>query len=231
MSAKRISLSATIDAANAMAFWNRDISTRDRAAMAGAIAATRGQVGAYANTFALSARERKQGVRLFTGERVTNAAARHITGEEGCRALLLLGDRKTAAALKAASAALLECLRRSEEECRQMRMGGNPGCFCCGPCTASVWRHITAGGLDRHEERLTRGLARLRQLRRGEGKWQYFPFWYTVSALVEMDIPAAAGELKYVEPSLTRAASRKSNGSDDAASRRSEIARRALTKL
>jgi hypothetical protein len=233
MSSLRGSLSETIDAANSAVFWSRDISSRERAAMADIISASQGQPGAYADTFALSSRERTQGIRLFTGERVTSAAARHITGEEGCRALLLLGGRgrEAARALTAASEALLECLRRSEADLRGTRMGGSPGSFCCGPCSASVWRHVTAGGLDRHEERLGRGLQRLRRLRTGEGKWQYFPFWYTVSALIEMDIAPAAEELRYAEPLLARAASRKSNGVDDPSNRRSEIARRALAKL
>jgi len=50
--------------------------------------------------------ERSAGIRLFTGERVTNAAARHIAGEEACRALLLL--KANSAAVKKAMAEATE---------------------------------------------------------------------------------------------------------------------------
>jgi hypothetical protein len=50
--------------------------------------------------------------------------------------------------------------------------------------------------LDRQEERLRKGVGGLlRQHRAGEAKWRVFPFWYTVLALVEIDLSEAGNEL------------------------------------
>ena len=88
---------------------------------------------------------------FFTGERTTSASARHISGEEACRVLRLLNvkSRTVNDALREATDALQRCLIRGEEA-MDHRMGGNPGIFCCGRCSVSVWRHIVVGGFDRH---------------------------------------------------------------------------------
>lgn len=220
-----------IDAVNDACFWDGKLAASDRVRIAKQIASTQGKPGAYAATFALDATERKKGIHLFTGEVTKSAAARHIAGEEACRALLLLGinDKPVQDALTNASQSLLEVLRRSEYEHADATMGGNPGTFCCCRCSVSVWRHITAGGLDRGEERLAGGLKKLKQYRKA-GRWGAFPFWYTMSALAEMEIPQAKPEIKYVADLLERATKRTSSGNpfDD---RRSEIARRCLAKI
>lgn len=220
-----------IDAVNDACFWQGKIATGDQAKLARQIVSCQGKPGAYANTFALSETERKAGITLFTGEITKSAAARHIAGEEACRALLLLGsvDQASQDALARASNELLSVLGRSEKD-RQSRMGGNPGTFCCGRCSVSIWRHLTAGGLDRMEERLLAGLKRLKAHRSDDGRWGIFPFWYTLSALVEIDISPVKTEIRYAAPMLERAAKRKtaSNAFDE---RRIEIARRCLQKI
>lgn len=218
-----------IDAVNDACFWNGKLTDRKR--IANEIASAQGMPGAYANTFALSPSERQEGVRLFTGEVTKSAAARHIAGEEACRALLLLdlNDKPVIEALTNASRALLEVLRRSEHEHRDSTMGGNPGTFCCCRCSVSVWRHITAGGLDRGEERLTGGLKKLKQYRK-DGRWGAFPFWYTMSALAEMEIPQVKPEIRYVAKLLERSAKRTSSA-NVYEERRGEVARRCLQKI
>lgn len=220
-----------IDAVNDACFWQGSLSASDRKKLAKQIASTQGKPGSYADTFALDESEQKKGIRLFTGEITTSAAARHIAGEEACRALLLLDvdDASVTKALDAASANLLKCLHRSEHECPDQRMGGNPGAFCCGRCSVAVWRHVTGGGLDRAEDRLLGGLKILKR-HRENGRWAIFPFWYTVSALAEMDVPQVKAEIKYAAPLLERAA-KKSSSANPFEDRRSEIARRCLQKI
>jgi hypothetical protein len=224
-------LSHTIDQVNAAFFWCEKLTKAKRIKLAKSIVAAHRKPGAYANTFALSDEERKKGISLFTGERTFSASARHISGEEACRALRLLevNDRRVKSALREATEGLQECLVRCQSVTGS-RMGGNPGIFCCGRCTVSLWRHIVAGGFDRREERLRAGVGRLKDFRDGKGRWAVFPFWYTLSALVEIDLPEALEEIRYAAPILERAVKRESP-SDEFERRRCEISRRGLAKL
>jgi hypothetical protein len=91
-----------------------------------------------------------------------------------------------------------------------------------------LWRNLLSGGLDRQEERLRRGVGeQLRAQRSGDGKWRVFPFWYTVLALSEMDLPEARHELEYAAPALEQAAERRP-ASSVVGERRRALARRAL---
>jgi hypothetical protein len=222
------SLSQTVDAVGAALFEERKLSAAERNKAAEWIAARQGLPGAYAGTFAGFPGERERGITVFTGERITSASARHILGEEACRALRLLSvrSRSVSAALERATEGLQSCLERAASDPRN----SNPGRFCCGKCTIGLWRHLTAGGLDRQEERLRRGVRHLQQVRDGEGEWRAFPFWYTVLALSEVDAPEAKKELRYAAPALERAAARKPAKSAFS-QRRHEIARRALARI
>lgn len=204
---KKTSLSSTLDAINEAAFEQRELPTAERTAAAQWIASRQGLTGAYADTFAGFPAERDKGIVVFTGERITSASARHILGEEACRTLRLLGvrDAQVRAALARADAGLMSCLARAAEDPRN----SNPGRFCCGKCTVGLWRNLLSGGLDRQEERLRKGVGReLPANRAGDGKWRVFPFWYTVLALSDMDLPEARKELAYAAPVLERTAKR-----------------------
>jgi hypothetical protein len=165
---------------------------------------------------------------VYTGERIASASARHILGEETCRALRRLGlsDARVVAALERADEGLMRCLVRAALDPRNT----NPGRYCCGKCTVGLWRNLLAGGLDRQEERLRRGAGHLRTMRDGKGQWRVFPFWYTVLALSEMDFPEASREIKYAAPVLERAAER-APASTRTAVRRQALARRALERV
>ena len=220
------SLSRTLDAFNELTFDQRTLRPAERTGIARWIAARQGLPGAYADTFAGFPAERTNGIVVFTGERLTSASARHILGEEACRVLRLLSvrDASVQAALERANAGLMNCLTRAALDPRH----SNPGRFCCGKCSVGLWRNVLAGGLDRHEERLRKGVGQfLREHRAGDGKWRVFPFWYTVLALTEIDLPEARKELSYVAPVLERTAVRASPSSVHA-KRRYELARRAL---
>jgi hypothetical protein len=222
------SLSATVDAVNSAFFDGRTLSTRERLRVARWIAGRQGLPGAYADTFAGFPSERQKGITVFTGERVGSASARHILGEEACRALRLLDVREPSVgdALARATVGLMSCLDRAARDPRNT----NPGLYCCGKCSVGVWRHLVAGGLDRHEERLRRGVRHLRSVRDGQCEWRRFPFWYTVLALTDIDVPEARQELKYAAAHLERAATRPA-GPTRTAIRRQALARRALKEI
>ncbi len=222
------SLSRTVDAITAAIFDRHPLSTADRRHAARWIAARQGLPGAYGDTFAGFPAERETGIVLFTGERINSASARHILGEEASRVLRLLrvSDSVVTAALDRASEGLMRCLKRAAEDARHT----NPGLYCCGKCSVGLWRNLVAGGLDRQEERLRRGAAHLRSMRDGDGQWKRFPFWYTVLALSEIDLPEASRELKYAARTLKREAERPTP-SANYARRRHEVAARALARI
>jgi hypothetical protein len=223
------SLSQTLDAVGEQAFQQRALPAGERELIAHWIAARQGLPGAYADTFAGFPAERKEGILVFTGERISSASARHILGEEACRALRWLDvrDRSVRAALERADAGMMKNLARAALDPRNT----NPGKFCCGKCSVGLWRNLLSGGLDRREERLRRGVGEaLRAQRAGQGKWRVFPFWYTVLALTEMDLREAREELEYVAPVLERTAQR-APPSSRVGRRRQELARRSLAVI
>src|SRR5262245_25817245 len=119
------SLSETVDAVNEAIAGGLMISARDRKSVARWIASRQGLPGAYANTFAGFEREQRHGIRLFTGERVNSASARHILGEETCRVLRQLNVRDQAVnqALVRATEGLQQCLARAAADPRRTNIG------------------------------------------------------------------------------------------------------------
>ena len=224
----RHSLSRTVDAVNEAIFFGRTIPADERRAVARWIASRQGLPGAYGRLFAGFESEQTDGIRVFTGEHITSASARHILGEESCRALLLLdgSDRSVAAALTDATRWMIERVE-------QAAAGGGRnslGTYCCGKCTVGMWRNILAGGLDRRQRRLAAGLARLRAARTSPEGWRAFPFWYTVLALTEMNHAEARAELRYATARIEAEANRPP-GSTAYARRRNALARRALEQI
>ncbi len=216
------SLAATLDAANAVFFTRQSLRESDRRAAAKWIAARQGLPGSYAGMFAPTEADFCDGIRVFTGERIgTRAGTAHILGEEACRALILL-NVKNPQVQQALANATAGMLGRLPGERRI-------GMYCCGICSVSLWRHLAAGGLDRSEERLVAGIKILKTRRIGDGRWQPFPFWYTLLALHELDHPAALEELRYAAPSCDRFLQR-SPRQDRYARRRRILAERVLAK-
>ena len=199
------SLAATVDAVNEAHFLGRSIPRADRQRAAEWIAARQGLPGSYAGLFAPTKRD-FEGIRLFTGERIaTGAGVAHILGEEACRALILLGC-PTAGARKALAAACANMARRLGRGDRRN------GTYCCGKCSAALWRNLTVGGLTEQERMLRAGLRTLKKLRDGNGRWRVFPFYYTLSAVSEIDLPAARAERRYAAPTCERLLKRKPTG-------------------
>ena len=222
------SLSSTVDAVNEAFFFGQGIPAPERRAVAKWIAARQGLRGAYGQLFAGFESERTAGIKVFTGERMTSASARHILGEESCRALLLLDVKDSP--VRAAVGRASEWMTARVEQAAGDSPRNSLGAFCCGKCTVSLWRHLLAGGFDRREQRLALGLAKLRSSRDSAGAWRAFPFWYTVLALTEMDHPGAHSELRHAAEHLEVEAKR-IPGKTPFARRRNALARRALDEI
>ncbi|MFZ1947006.1 MAG: hypothetical protein WAW06_05620 [bacterium] len=111
------SLAGTIDAVSEALFFGRPIPRGEMRRAAGWLAGRQGLPGSYAGMFAPTSRDYSQGIRLFTGERISSGAATgHILGEEACRALLVLDPdvAEARAALVRATRSMDDCLRQSE---------------------------------------------------------------------------------------------------------------------
>jgi hypothetical protein len=195
------SLAATLDALNEVFFMDRSLTRRDSAALVRWIVSRQGLKGAYCSMFAPTTLDFKRGIRLFTGERVVSGAAiGHILGEESSRALILLNGSSPPAkeALQKASNGMMKALKRSETRWKVR------GFYCCGTCTASLWRNLAAGGLRQSKKRLMAGMKALKHYRDGNGKWRRFPFYYTMLTLTEIDLKSAGDEMRYAAPVCER---------------------------
>jgi hypothetical protein len=116
------SLGRTLDAVSEAIFYDRSIPGAEAHRVAAWIAGRRGLQGSYAGMFAPTAQDYAEGIRLFTGERISSGAATgHILGEEACRALIQLGStaRGAAEALTEATRSMDERLESSEADARR----------------------------------------------------------------------------------------------------------------
>jgi hypothetical protein len=191
------SLASLVDSLEERRYFGKSTPHVELLAAEREIASRQGLSGSYAGMFAPTQLDFRRGIRVFTGEPVrSRAAIAHILGEECCRLLLELdvNDRVVSEALARAENGMLERLRSAE----------HAGFYCCGICTASLWRHLAAGGLDRSVPRFKDGLRVLASCRNGSGRWNRFPFFYTLLALTEIGLPEARKELRQAAPAVER---------------------------
>jgi len=218
------SLSETLDALNEAFFHGRPVPKSERQRAAKWIASRQGKPGSYADMFAPTEKDFKAGIMLFTGDRLrTRAGTAHILGEEACRALILLNVSVPSVrdALRRATVGMMDRLGPVS--------GPRAGKYCCGTCTCAYWRHLAVGGLEHRDRRLAAGMKILKSHRDGTGRWKVFPFYYTLLALSEIDLPSAVGEMRYAAPSCERIAKRPARD-DRIAHRRRLLAERILAK-
>jgi hypothetical protein len=204
------SLGKTVDSVNEALFFKKAISAEEKKAVSAWIAERQGLKLSYARMFAPPEYDMKHGIRVFTGERITSGAAlRHVLGEETCRIMLRLGVRnpRVQEALERAEKGMIKRLEESRQSFYRR------GIYCCGTCTASVWRHLAAGGLNERTRRIAVGMKALKGHRDGEGRWLRFPFYYTLLALTEIDSSEAKKEKQYAARILERFLKRRKEAS------------------
>jgi hypothetical protein len=201
------SLGATVDAVN-LAFFDQVTLPQAVFREAGEwIAGRQGLPGSYAGMFAPTGYDMTFGTATFTGETIRSGAATgHVLSEEACRVLYRLEatistDGMSSIICQAIDRARQNIFRRME----QSEVKGQwSGVYCCGTCSVALWRHLLASGLTDDLHRLTNGLAELNRHRDGQGRWRRFPFFYTLLALTEIDLPGVRDEILYAEGVIER---------------------------
>ncbi len=216
------SLAGTVDRVNEAFFLGKKIPVFERKEVARWIASRRGGPEAYWGLFAPTKKDLETGVKVFTGERYDYAAARHILGEEACRALLLL-DVKEKGVRQSLDKARTQILSRIKQHIVPS------GLFCCGPCTVSVWRHLLVAERGESHAWFERGMRTLKAHRKDDGTWRRFPFHYTLLALGDMDSAAARQEMKHASEVCERYLTGPERGGRTS-HRRRIVAERALEK-
>ena len=196
------SLGDTLNALNAALFYNLPLSQAERWEAARWVAGRQGLPRSYAGMFAPTAYDYSFGALTFTGEPiVSGAGAAHLLSEEACRVLYRLGALdlpEVSAALHSARRAILRRMQESQPE------GIWSGVYCCATCSVALWRHLGSSGHAEDERRLEHGLVDLKRRRDGKGRWKQYPFYYTLLALSELDLPAVRQEVEYALPAIER---------------------------
>lgn len=221
------SLYETIDATQAALFSYEDINAIEKSKVAEWLAGRQGLPGSYRGMFAPTETDFSGTVRTFTGEEISSKAAKaHILSEETCRLLLLLDVHtpRTDQALKAASDDMLNSIRGETSE-RHIK-----GRYCCGTCSAALWRHLAAGGLKEEPGLLEAGIKSMVKCRDGKGRWRFFPFYYTLLVLSECDPYLTKAELIYAQPAIDNAF-KKLEGEDEKSNRRRAVLERLMAIL
>jgi hypothetical protein len=157
------------------------------------IVTRQGQKGSYRGMFAPTPGDFEHGIRLFTGERLQSASARHIMGQEAARALWLFGSQDSS--LRTAYSSATAWMHSNPEF-------DQTGTFCCGRCTLAYWRHYSVGDFQNRDQFLQRGLLKMRGLRIGDGQWQTLTFYYAIYTLSELDLELARVELNYARHAI-----------------------------
>jgi len=217
------SLGKTVDAVNEAYFFGRTIPKSERVNVAKWIANRQGLPNSYANMFAPTEKDLKEGVVLFTGEKIGSlVATRHILGEEACRALILLDVH---------SAEVNKALKRASEGIRKkLSEHWADGIYCCGSCTVALWRHLTVGGLDKSDNFIDQGIKALKKHRYGKGRWRRFPFYYTLLVLNELEDKHAYEEIHYASKVCERLLNRKTK-ENNTSQRRQILLQKVLEKI
>ncbi len=149
-----------------------------------------GLKGAYRGLFAPTEKD-LQGVKLLTGESISSAALRHILGEEALRAVIVW-NFESSSALEKAKESFVYLLESGGDSSPKAS-----GFFCCHKCTPAFLRTLAVVKPDGWEATLQKGIENIRKKRTPDGRWHGFPFYYTLLALSDMDIPSAKVELQH----------------------------------
>jgi len=218
------SLAATLDAVDEALFYDRTLPEADLEATARWLAARQVRSGKRAGMFAPTDRDYGRGVTLFTKEKLqTRLAARNILTAEAARALTLFG--RTSPGVQDARQCVDRANRWLSRQCfaRDCMVGE------CAHSGIGLMRYVAVRHGDRAQEWLEHHLEMLSARRDSKGRWKGLPFYYTLLALTEIDLPSARHELRYAGPACERVRKRLS-GDDPVARRRRDVVHRVLSR-
>jgi len=193
------SLSRTIDAANDALAATRPIAVEERNETVAWLLDRQVSSGRNVGAFAPTNNDLGEGVRLFTGETLrTKLATWNVLSAEAARLLILFGgdDARVREAIARAASWL------------------DVSCFVTGDCVIGECAHSFVSHLrflnvaEASVPELVHRLNVVREQRDGAGRWQRFPFYYTLLTLSEIPIEAAKAELRYAVPACDRVLSR-----------------------
>ncbi len=215
-------LAETLDLINEALFYNYPMSKTQMIEAVTWICQQQNKSGKSAGMFIVTAADYRSETRLFTGEKLkTKLARRNILTQEAARVLALsnISSDEVKATLVYANRWMLQSCYAAEYcamgECRHSAIG--------------FMRYLTVSKLEDSEQRLENHIQVLKKRRDGKGRWNGFPFYYTLLALSEINLPSAIRELQYSIPACKRSLKR-TTGTDKFSRRRQAIIQKVLTK-
>ncbi len=194
-------LSEDLDSLNEVLFFGYPLISAERNIFLAMIADRQVKDGPAAGLFS-TPDENRAGLRLFTGERLRTALATgSVLAVECMRALVLLSAPRPPDGGITAPQDVLERARA--------RLRG--ACFTAS-CTKGEYAHtsvawmryLATGDGRRSKEWLEHHLEVLKAHRDGSGRWWNFPFYYTLLALTEIELPQARREMQYAARACTQ---------------------------
>lgn len=219
------SLSLTIDNINLVYFYGNNFKDFKTDETAEWILSRYNTEHSYNKSFGITAKDWKSDLRTFTGERFTSPASlNHIHAQEAGRALNIL-KRHTSLKMPALQESNKNFIKLflKDEQC-----GKHEGTFCCGPCTVSLWRNMSVGGYGSYGKKLNNGFSILKKFRKNDGEWSRFPFYYTLSVLLESaKLPNAIEEIEYAYDKCSKRI-KTIRGDDKFADRKRELLNRII---
>ncbi len=222
------SLADTIDNVSEALLFGFEIDTAGKTEIANFIATRHYFPNAYANMFAPTSNDLQRDFVLFTGEKIkTRAGKCHMIGEEASRILRKLNvlNAKIKTVLNEADEGLQERIAES-----LMKQRGTFGMYCCKSCSCSLWLNLASGGISNGTKMLEAGLECLKQQRSGGGKWNGFPYFYTLYTLNEIDLSLAKEEIQYAALGIEKRLKRKNSEDTKYALRRNFISEKIVEK-
>jgi hypothetical protein len=214
------SLVHTLDNVNEKFLLGEVISAEEGLEVSRWIASLQGGKGSYRDMFAPTPQDFEKGIRVFTGEKLVCASARHIMGQEAARAVWLLGRD---------DASIREAYDKATHWMHTLPEFYQTGLFCCGRCSLSFWRHFSVAGFKNKDSLVSQGIQKMQDYRLGNGKWRIFPFYYAIYTLAGLELDRAFEELKYARTAMERYIHK--SYSDPMGQRKTIIIKKALEKI
>jgi len=217
------SLVKIVDALNESIFYGKEFKKEQQEQALSLIAGRQCRSGPHCGMFEPVEKDRQDGFRLFTGERLhTRLGPRNILSAESARLFVLFGMQNPA-------------FRESHFRVNQKLLNSCFAADLCvvGECAHSgvgFMRYLAAGGTPDSEHRLKEHLRIMSGHRQEQGGWKGYPFYYSVLVLMEIDLPEATAEIRHAAHACDKALHRTHKNPDGYQHRRMTLLERALCR-